>query len=395
MRLRRLFWVAPVVLLLCGWSPAMAQSPSVIYTWDGANSVDEWAKNFGTNTVALDNNTPGVLTIIENGSAGEDVAIRDGGNRVRESSTLSGGLDLTGLDYLEFDLGHNGVGNVDVQFYVQASTGYTYVSLGPDVAVSPGVSTYQLPLSGLTFEQQVYIRTLGFSVRDHLAEGNLTWSLDEVRSGGTPLDQRFLATHDVGSSDLGLQGAIVNFTPLAVQGNGGTQNQDGLSHNTSGPGSLQWTDLGDHGVGDPSGAGITWGNGTVFNGNSFNERPTDVSNYNYVQFRVMVTDPLDGGGTVGMQPFFQTTGSYTYQAPGYSNVPIDGTYHTFTYPLAGLTNLEETAWTGLNLAAHTNDLVIDVDYVLFSTVPEPSTITLLGIACAACLGAVRRTRKKR
>jgi hypothetical protein len=284
---------------------------------------------------------------------------------------------------------------VDVQFYVQASTGYTYVSLGPDVAVSPGVSTYQLPLSGLTFEQQVYIRTLGFSVRDHLAEGNLTWSLDEVRSGGTPLDQRFLATHDVGSSDLGLQGAIVNFTPLAVQGNGGTQNQDGLSHNTSGPGSLQWTDLGDHGVGDPSGAGITWGNGTVFNGNSFNERPTDVSNYNYVQFRVMVTDPLDGGGTVGMQPFFQTTGSYTYQAPGYSNVPIDGTYHTFTYPLAGLTNLEETAWTGLNLAAHTNDLVIDVDYVLFSTVPEPSTITLLGIACAACLGAVRRTRKKR
>jgi hypothetical protein len=158
---------------------------------------------------------------------------------------------------------------------------------------------------------------------------------------------------------------------------------------------LQWTDLGDHGVGDPSGAGITWGNGTVFNGNSFNERPTDVSNYNYVQFRVMVTDPLDGGGTVGMQPFFQTTGSYTYQAPGYSNVPIDGTYHTFTYPLAGLTNLEETAWTGLNLAAHTNDLVIDVDYVLFSTVPEPSTITLLGIACAACLGAVRRTRKKR
>lgn len=385
--------LAAAALCLLWCAATFAQSPSVLYTWDGANSVDDWAKNFGTNTVTLDNNTVGVLTIAETGTAGTDVAIRDGSNRVRESSTASGGLDLTGLDYLEFDLGHNGVGNVDVQFYVQASTGFTYVGLGPDIAVSPGVNTYQVPLSGLTAAQLVYIRTVGFSVRSHLGEGNLTWSLDEVRSGGTPLNERYLVTHDVGTSDAGLQGAIVNFTQTAVLGNDGGQNQTGLSHNSSGPGSLQWTDLGDHGIGDPSGAAITWANGTAWNGNSFNERVTDASNYKYVTFNIKATDPLDAGGSVGAQGFFQTGNSFTYQSAGDLSLPIDGQFHELTFPMSGLADLNVIDWTGINLGSHTNDLVIDVDYVRFS-VPEPSTVMLLGIACVACLGASRRARRK-
>ena len=126
-----------------------------MYTWDNsgnaAPSIENWVKNFGTNTVTLDNSVFGELRIIETGTPGEDVAISDGGNRVRESATAaSGGTDVTGLDYLEFDLGHSGAGPINVQFYVQASTGFTFVALGPDLAVAPGVNTYQVPLTSLT-----------------------------------------------------------------------------------------------------------------------------------------------------------------------------------------------------------------------------------------------------
>ena len=139
----RTFLPSLVGLLITGISHA--QSPQVLYTWEGTVGVQDWARNFGTNTVTLDNNTPGILTITETGTpAGTGVAIRDGFNRIIESSTgASGGSDLTGLDFLEFDLGHNGVGPVNVQFYVQASTASNFLALGPDVAVMPGMATYQ------------------------------------------------------------------------------------------------------------------------------------------------------------------------------------------------------------------------------------------------------------
>jgi hypothetical protein len=361
-----------------------AQSPRVLYTWDGPENVDEWAFNFGTNTISLSNSIAGQLTITETGTSGAGFAIRDGFNRIIEASTgATGGLDLTGLDFLEFDLGHNGLGPVNVQFYVQASTASNYLALGPDLAVLPGMATYQVPLPAMTYAQQAYIRTVGFSVRDHFAEGNLTWTLEEVRSGGTPLKHRELVNHNVGSSENGLQGAIANFDLAAIQGNNGGQNQTGLIHNATGPGSLQWVDLG-----GSNGGAVTWGNGTAWNGNSFNERMTDLSNYQYVTFRVKATDPLDNGGTVGFQPFFQSPG---FQAAGFTSLPIDGQWHVLTYPLAGITGLDLTSWTGINLGAHPNTFTFDVDYIRFS-VPEPATCALMGLAVAA-LG-LRRTDRK-
>ena len=106
---------------LCLASQALAQSPSALYTWDNTGNaspnVENWIKNFGTNTVIIDNAVAGTLRIIETGGAGADVSISDGANRVRESSTAaSGGTDVLGLDYLEFDLGHSGAGNIPVQF---------------------------------------------------------------------------------------------------------------------------------------------------------------------------------------------------------------------------------------------------------------------------------------
>ena len=107
----------PILLAACllGLSSldGRAQSPSALYTWDNtgnaAPNVEQWYRNFGaTSTSAtLDNATFGELRIIETSTAlGGSQAFTDNANRVRESSTASsGGTDLTGLSYLEFDLG--------------------------------------------------------------------------------------------------------------------------------------------------------------------------------------------------------------------------------------------------------------------------------------------------
>jgi hypothetical protein len=126
----------PIVVLFClGWpavQPSSGQSPSTLYTWPGTGNVQQWFRSFGTNTVTLDNTIAGELRITETGAAGTTVAISDDFNRVRESPAgSSGGLDVTGLDFLEFDLGHSGAGNITVQFFVQASTGPFFRALDP------------------------------------------------------------------------------------------------------------------------------------------------------------------------------------------------------------------------------------------------------------------------
>jgi hypothetical protein len=369
----------------------MAQSPSALYTWDASGNptpnVENWVKNFGTNTVTLDNTVPGVLTITETGTPGEDVALSDGANRVRESILAGGGgTDVTGLDYLEFDLGHTGAAPIDVQFYVQASTGFTFVALGPDVSVAPGTATYQVPLTGLTADQAVYLRTIGFSARDHLAVGNVTWTLGEVRAGGTPLTSRTLITHD-GTVEGGLQGAYANFDVAAIQGNNGGQNQSGLTWNSAGTGSLQWTDLG-----GSQGAAMNWGNGTAWNGNSFNNREFDISNYQTVTIRISADDPNDGGGTLGFNTFVQTN-NFQFQSletGAGQNIIIDGGFQEFTFSLAGLANLNGTDAFGINLFAHAQNLIINVDNIRFD-VPEPASAALAG-AMLAAFGLTRRRR---
>ena len=363
-----------------------AQSPSVLYTWDNTGNaspnVEGWVRNFGAaDTAATFNNSVfGELTIIEtSATAGGSQPFNDGPNRVRESSTAaSGGTDLTGMDYLEFDIGHSGVGDINVQFFVQASPSYSYVALGSDVAVSPGVTTYQVPLLGiLTPEEAVYIRTIGFNVRDHASEGNVTWTLREVRAGGTPLTQRNLITHDDVFIDGGLQGAIVNFDRGAVLGNTG-QDQTGLSHNPAGSGSLQWTDLG-----TSNGAAISWGNGTAWDpglgGNTFWIRPTDLSNYDKMVIRMSAAEVIPGsGGLLGVQGFFQVNGFGTFQTPGTKALPIDGQFHDLEFPLAGMVSMNVVDQTGINLFSHPTDLIINVDSIRFVVVPKIKSIEKSG-----------------
>lgn len=365
---------------------AIAQSPSSLYSFDGTGDIRAWIRSFGaSNTSAtLANTTPGALTITEtSATAGGSQAFSDGFNRVRESSTAaSGGLDLTGLSSLKWRLGHNGSSSVNVQFYVQASTGSNYVALGPDLAVGPGMNEYVVPLAGLTALQQVYVRTLGINVRDHAAQGNLIWTIEELFSQGTPLAMRDLVTFDTGTAEGGLQGAIVNFDGGSVLGNSG-QNQTGLSHNANGSGSLQWTDLGGGG-----GGAVSWGNGTAWNGNTFNNRTTDLSNYAFMTVRMSATDPRSGGGTLGVQGFFQRNG-FSFVAAGSQNLTIDGQFHELTFALNGLTDMNLVEQTGINLFGHSQDLIINVDNVRFTMVPEPGTIAALG------LGAFALLRRKR
>lgn len=386
------FRSALVIVALSVCSQAWAQAPSALYTWDNTGNaspnVESWVKNFGANTALIDNTTtPGALTLVENGTAGEDIAFSDGANRVRESILAgSGGTDVTGLDFLEFDIGHNGAAPIQVQFYVQAGPGFSFVGLGPDLMVTPGVATYQVPLSGLTADQAVYLRTIGFNARDHLAVGNVTWTLNEVRAGGTPLTSRTLITHD-GTVEGGLQGAYANFDLAAMQGNNGGQNQTGLSWDSGGTGSLEWTDLG-----GSQGAAINWGNGTAWNGNTFNNREFDISNYQTVTVRISADDPLDGGGTLGFNTFVQTNNFQFQGVDGGAsqNIVIDGGFQEFTFSLAGLANLNGTDAFGINLFAHAQNLVINVDEIRFD-VPEPTSAALAAIA----LGALGFTRRRR
>jgi len=50
-------------------------------------------------------------------------------------------------------------------------------------------------------------------------------------------------------------------------------------------------------------------------------------------------------------------------------------------------------WTGVNLADHSTDLRINVDNIIF-VVPEPTTISLFGMAAALSLLA-QRVRARR
>lgn len=368
-------------------STVQAQSPGSLYSWEGTGDIRAWIRSFGaSNTSAtLANTIAGALTITEtSGAAGASQAFSDGFNRIRESSASSGGLDLTGLSSLRWTFGHNGASNVNVQFYVQATTGSNFVALGPDLSVAPGMNTYEVPITGLSPAQLVYIRTVGINVRDHAALGNLTWTIEDVMSGGTPLMNRELINHDTGSAEGGLQGAIANFDLAAIQGNNGGQNQTGLSHNAAGSGSLQWTDLG-----GSNGAAIGWGNGTAWNGNTFNNRSTDLSNYTHMIVRMSATDVLGGGGTLGVQGYFQKNG-FSFESAGTTNLNIDGQFYDLEFALAGLTNMNVVELSGINLGAHSQDLQINVDSIRFTTVPEPATMAALGIGIAALL---RKRRK--
>src|SRR4029079_16911657 len=147
---RSLFSFALLGLVVsCGF--ASAQTPSSIYTWNGTGNIRDWRYDAGggPNFTLFSNTTAGQLTVTEIGDefqpgctttgcpVGGAHIFSDNGNRVRESSTgvpdqfASGGIDLTGLQFIEMDLSHNGTADVLVQPFVQTGFAYTYKWFGP------------------------------------------------------------------------------------------------------------------------------------------------------------------------------------------------------------------------------------------------------------------------
>jgi hypothetical protein len=288
-----------------------------------------------------------------------------------------------------------------VQFFAQASPAATYVALGADRAISPGdVMTYTVPLSPLSAEQKAYIRTIGINIRDHIADGNLTWTLREVRSAGTALSTRDYATFEPGSTDGGLQGAIVNFDNSAVEGNDGGQNQSGLSQNqgSSPPGntgSLHWVDLG-----AGNGAAVTLANGTAFGGNTFNERPTDMSNYRFIVVRMAATNRGGNVETLSVQYFIQSGGFHFQSAGDDLSLPVDGQFHELCFPLQGIADLNFVEQHGVNLRAHAGaDLLIDIDNIRAGTTCDSAVPVLpaggWALLAAAILAAAWLAMKRR
>ena len=83
-----------------------------------------------------------------------------------------------------------------------------------------------------------------------------------------------------------------------------------------------------------------------------------------------------GGGTLGVQAFFQTgnyeffqtTSGGTVNQFGGNNVPVDGQFYDLVFPIYGVHDRDIVPAFGINLFSHTNDLIINVDQVQFINV---------------------------
>ena len=369
--------VVPFLTIVCVsiCTQSLAQSPSVLYTWThaqgeamGANN-EGWAFGFGGNTVTLDNTVDGTLRVSETGTVGLGWAINDSFNRIKESANPAdfGGIDLTGLDFLQLDLGHNGPNPVNVQVFSQVNMGASaccdFVALGGDIAVTPGLATYSVPLSGLTSQQIANMRTIGLNARDHAADGNLTWTINEIRSAGTPFVTRTIADHEGGATDFDT--AVVDFDRPGVIGNDGGQNTTGLSINAA-DGSLRWVDA----AGGP-GAAIAYGNGRAGVGAwEFAGRPTDLSNYQFaiIRMRAQSTNPAD---VLDVQYYLNSGASFNYQSSN-TTLQADGVFRDLAFPISAMTQRDQVHVHGVNLGTHAGVMDIRIASVIYTSVPEPS-----------------------
>jgi len=396
---------ATAILCIFLASAASAQTPGVLYTWDhsfgvGAGpNVEGWSGN-GTNVPSLSNATDGALTITES-VAGGDWGIAENYNIIKESAVKDdftgnfdfGGVDLTGLRGVQFDLAHSGSSSINGQVFLQADPGGACCTFNTAAfTINPGpAQTVEIDFDaiGLTAAHRKDIRSMGLQVFGNGEAAPLEWTLSEVRSVGTPLSSRVLADHTAG----GLQNAVVKFDNLAVLGSTGNENQTGLSNVA---GTLRWVDLGGTGeMGDESGGAVAWGNGNAL-AVTYDSRPMDLSNYGVAIVRMKATPGAGGASQVDVQLYAQYANRATGNAFAFQSTDLtlaaDGEFHDLEFPIDGFVDKDLTQWLGINLQPHAGGaLQIQVESVILR-VPEPTSMTLVLISgCVALVG--RRGRR--
>lgn len=378
---------------------ARAQSPSVVYSWPGSGTMgwqvfDRNILGNGYNRATV-SGASGDLVVTEIGTGlngtvvGGSFWILDDYSTPRELAPDKGNLDVTGLQYMEIDIRHNHpTASVDVGFFLHLYTGSGTIDSysggsngelnGPGWSIGPGWNTIRYPLSLLPPRLQTSVGAVILVPSAHTALGNLTWTIREVRTLGTPLTYRDIVTNNVGTPDDGLDGAFPLNTSdmLAIVGNPGFVSQTGLSRNPAGSGSLQWTDNGGTGdLGDESGASIGWGNGAGWrnvqpgnpdSGNSYNERIADFSNYDRMTVRISASDVVNPAGTVGIEGVFLLTDNDPVPPPTIlpsQDLPTDGQYHELVYDLSSVSFLRDILNWGLDVAPHPNDIIFNIDNI--------------------------------
>lgn len=359
-----------VSLLLVVWAGSvMAQSPHILNTFDG--SSEGWEQGFGIiNNINYDEN--GRLTWETDGSGG---AIRDNYNNIPALfQPNAGGVDLTGLSEIEFvNVMYTGDDpTINVEFFLQCGVGYTYKGsaqlIGHDVQFTAGIpQTITVPLSVLLPAEIAWVTTWGINIRAHTAVA--LWSMEEVRSIGPALTERYIAQFTPDSPDNGFQSVFVNFNGGAIQGNGDIQSQAGLSINAGAgvDGALEFVSLGGatNGQGNGIGGALSIGNGAgnlSSTSNDYYSRPTDISNYQFIDWYCRANGPE--GESIGAHIFIQS-GGYNYQVLGGQpvNLPADGNWHKLTGEFTGLNFLDNVERIGINFFGHPTDLTIQIDHI--------------------------------
>lgn len=399
MRLCRFAWVGALLLSLNQVGAANAQSPGVLYSWDhgigssGGPNVEEWSFQFGAAAPDLSNATDGVLTVTET-ALGGDFAIADGFNYAKESAGAAdlsgrydfGGVDLLGLDAIEIDVSHNGTGDIFGQVFLQTDDGSGCCGFfAGGFTLNPGANTVSVDLNSLgwTDGEAKYARTVGFQIFGHSEPSPVTYEISEIRTAGTPLNERVIADHS-----LGLENAVVKFDESGISGATGTESQDGLTNLED---SLRWVDLGD----GPGGA-VAWGNNNAL-AVDFSARPLDISNYSVARVTMKATPGAGAATEVGVQFYAQYAdrdANNQFAFGGTSlTLPVDGQFHELVFPLDALGaggDLDLTQWIGLNIDPHAGGAIdIRVQSVVLG-VPEPTGVVLTLIASSVFAGVRRR-----